>query len=172
MEIIYKKQKIGYSDSIYFNSINIHCDGSCLGNPGPGGWGVLIEYKKEEKVVKDEELSGGDIKTTNNRMEMIAAIEAIEKLKELESKISIFTDSNYLKNGITLWIKNWKKREWKKSDGKPVQNQDLWIRLDNLIFISKSKIEWFWVKGHNGNEGNERVDKIARNKAKEYQNIL
>ena len=134
--------------------VDIYTDGACSGNPGPGGWGVLIQLDD-----KDIELSGGDNETTNNRMELMAAIIALEEINK-DYKINLYTDSNYVKDGITSWISNWKKNSWKTANKKDVKNKDLWIRLDAAI---KGKdISWIWVKGHAGNAGNEQADHLAR----------
>ena len=131
----------------------IYTDGACKGNPGPGGWGVLLIYKGKEK-----ELCGGDKETTNNRMELMAAIQALESLNR-ECKVKLHTDSKYVLQGITEWISNWKKRGWKTATNKPVKNEDLWRRLDAAI--QRHSIEWVWVKGHAGHDGNERADSLA-----------
>ncbi|MEE9348255.1 MAG: ribonuclease HI [Robiginitomaculum sp.] len=134
----------------------IYTDGACSGNPGPGGWGALLTFGGREK-----ELYGGEDDTTNNRMEMMAAIKALEAIKpSYRGKITLWTDSVYLKDGITKWIINWKKRGWKKADKKPVLNEDLWRILDALN--NERTVEWKWVKGHAGVEGNERADELAR----------
>ena len=134
--------------------VDIYTDGACSGNPGPGGWGVLIQLDN-----KNIELSGGDNETTNNRMELMAAIIALEEINK-DYKINLYTDSNYVKDGITSWISNWKKNSWKTANKKDVKNKDLWIRLDAAI---KGKdISWIWVKGHAGNAGNEQADYLAR----------
>ena len=135
--------------------ISIYTDGACSGNPGIGGWGVVIINNSNENIF----LNGGEKNTTNNRMELKAAINAIiyfEKKQHLE----IFTDSKYLKDGIESWIKNWKKNGWKTSNKKPVKNKDLWVELD--IEISKHNVKWNWVKGHANNEYNEKADNLAR----------
>lgn len=133
----------------------IYTDGACSGNPGPGGWGALLVFGETEK-----EMFGGTKDTTNNRMEMMAAIQALESLKpHYTGEIELWTDSKYLKDGITTWIHGWKKRGWKKADKKPVLNMDLWKRLD-AVAESKS-IDWLWVKGHAGHPGNERADELA-----------
>jgi ribonuclease HI len=139
----------------------VYTDGACRGNPGRGGWGALMEYGKHTK-----ELSGAEPDTTNNRMEMMAAIRAIEALKR-SSVIHLHTDSVYLKDGITKWLANWKANGWKTANKKPVKNQDLWERLDAAI--TDHHVKWFWVKGHNGHPGNERADLLATSAAK---NIL
>ena len=134
--------------------VDIYTDGACSGNPGPGGWGVLIQLDD-----KNIELSGGDNETTNNRMELMAAIIALEEINK-DYKINLYTDSNYVKDGITSWISNWKKNSWKTANKMDVKNKDLWIRLDAAI---KGKdISWIWVKGHAGNAGNEQADYLAR----------
>jgi ribonuclease HI len=133
----------------------IYTDGACSGNPGPGGWGALLIYGKTEK-----EMFGGQKDTTNNRMEMMAAIQALESLKpHYKGEIELWTDSKYLKDGITKWIHGWKKRGWKKSNKKPVLNVDLWKRLDAVV--DGKSINWLWVKGHAGHPGNERADELA-----------
>ncbi|MDG1522564.1 MAG: ribonuclease HI [Hellea sp.] len=137
-------------------TLTIYTDGACSGNPGPGGWGVLLQYGNKEKTLK-----GGDPNTTNNRMEMMAAIKAIEAVNETYTgEIILWTDSTYVMKGITEWIHGWKKKNWIKSDKKPVVNTDLWKVLDNLN--SQKNIQWNWVKGHAGVEGNERADELAR----------
>lgn len=134
--------------------IHVYTDGACSGNPGPGGWGAIIIQGN-----KEYELSGSEPNTTNNRMEMMAAIQALEKIPQ-DYSILLFTDSKYLKDGITLWIHNWKKRDWKTVDKKPVKNQDLWQKLDELCL--KHKIIWNWVEGHAGHKENEHADLLAR----------
>ena len=133
--------------------VEIYTDGACRGNPGPGGWGALLSSGEHEK-----ELSGAEPHTTNNRMELTAVIRALEALKR-PSEVRIFTDSEYVRRGITEWVRSWKARGWKTADRKPVKNQDLWERLDALT--AGHKIEWRWVKGHSGVPGNERVDRLA-----------
>ena len=134
--------------------VDIYTDGACSGNPGPGGWGVFIEIDNE-----NIELSGGDRETTNNRMELMAAIKALEEIDK-DYEITLYTDSNYVKDGITSWISNWKKNNWKTANKKDVKNKELWMRLDEAI---KDKIiSWVWVKGHAGNAGNEQADYLAR----------
>ena len=134
--------------------VDIYTDGACSGNPGPGGWGVLIEIDNE-----NIELSGGDKETTNNRMELMAAIKALEEIDK-DYQITLYTDSNYVKDGITSWISNWKKNNWKTANKKDVKNKELWIRLDEAI--KDKNISWVWVKGHAGNAGNEQADYLAR----------
>lgn len=134
--------------------IEIYTDGACAGNPGPGGWGVVI-IDGEERL----EMSGGDSATTNNRMEMAAAVEALKATRDM-GPVALHTDSQYLKNGVTQWMTRWKKNGWRTADRKPVKNQDLWETLDALI--AGRSISWRWVKGHNGDPGNERADELAR----------
>lgn len=135
------------------NTVVIYTDGACRGNPGPGGWGVILSYKG---VVK--ELYGGEKETTNNRMELTAAIQGLEVLKK-QCKVELNTDSKYVLQGITEWMPNWKKRGWKTAGNKPVKNEDLWRRLDAAG--SKHTIEWKWVKGHSGHKENDRADELA-----------
>ena len=135
------------------DQVIIYTDGACKGNPGPGGWGVFMQYRKHEK-----ELYGGEMETTNNRMELMAAIMALEALKKA-SAVALHTDSKYVLQGITEWMDNWKKRGWKTAAKKPVKNVDLWRRLDSAI--EKHEIKWTWVKGHSGDEGNEKADMLA-----------
>jgi ribonuclease HI len=137
------------------STVTIHTDGACSGNPGPGGWGAILEWNGHRK-----EIWGGEPDTTNNRMEMMAAIQALEAMKRNHHDIILVTDSGYLRDGITKWIHGWKKRDWKTADRKPVKNVDLWQRLDELS--QTHKIEWRWVRGHNGDPGNERADELAR----------
>lgn len=136
-----------------------HTDGACSGNPGPGGWGVLLEAKKDGAVVKERTLCGGEAETTNNRMELMAAIMALEVL-ERPSAITIITDSAYVKNGITGWLHGWKKNGWKTAAKKPVKNDDLWQRLDAAQ--ARHDVTWKWIKGHAGHDENERADELAR----------
>jgi len=131
----------------------IYTDGACKGNPGPGGWGVVLNYKGKTK-----ELYGGERDTTNNRMELIAAITALESLTR-SCSVQLNTDSKYVLQGITEWMANWKKRGWKTVSKHPVKNEDLWRRLDAAI--ARHDIEWKWVKGHSGEQGNERADALA-----------
>jgi len=133
--------------------INIYTDGACKGNPGPGGWGALLEYEGYTKEIK-----GFSPLTTNNIMELKAVIEALKIIK-YRSKIIIMTDSKYVKNGISDWINNWKAKGWKTANKKPVKNKELWKELDNLS--SRHEIEWKWVKGHAGHPGNEKADQLA-----------
>jgi ribonuclease HI len=141
------------------NRIHIYTDGACLGNPGRGGYGAILIYKQHQKKI-----CGSEKETTNNRMEMRAAIEALRTLKK-SSDIILYTDSKYVMDGITKWIANWKKNNWRTADRKPVKNSDLWQELD--VEVSKHKIEWVWVKGHAGNHFNEIVDELARKAAEE-----
>jgi ribonuclease HI len=134
-------------------------DGACSGNPGPGGWGTLLQAKEDGAVVKERELKGGEAETTNNRMELLAAIAALEAL-ERPSAITIVTDSAYVKNGVTGWIHGWKRNGWKTATKKPVKNEDLWRRLDAAQ--ARHRVTWEWVKGHAGHPENERADELAR----------
>ena len=137
------------------SKVVIFTDGACSGNPGPGGWGALLRYGDIEK-----ELSGGELETTNNRMEMMAAIRALESLKR-PVQVELYTDSVYVRDGITKWIQGWKARGWKTANKKPVKNVDLWQRLENAM--GSHSIDWHWVKGHAGYADNELVDELARN---------
>ena len=134
--------------------IEIFTDGACRGNPGPGGWGAVLRSDGREKL-----LSGGSGNTTNNRMELTAAIEALEALRR-PCRVRLSTDSTYLKNGITQWIPSWKRRDWKTADRKPVKNADLWRRLERAA--APHDVAWVWVRGHSGHEGNEKADALAR----------
>ncbi|MFC0677548.1 ribonuclease HI [Lysobacter korlensis] len=138
-------------------AVEIHTDGACLGNPGPGGWAALLRYRGKER-----ELFGGEAATTNNRMELMAAIMALEALSE-PCVVTLHTDSQYVRQGITEWMKNWVRRGWKTAGGDPVKNRDLWERLHAAS--QRHTIDWRWVKGHSGNPDNERVDVLARNAA-------
>jgi len=135
--------------------VTIHTDGACSGNPGPGGWGAILEWNGSKKEIK-----GGEANTTNNRMEMMAAIRALESMKRDVDQIILITDSVYVRDGITKWIHGWKKKGWKTANKKPVKNVELWQELDTLN--QRLTIEWRWVKGHNGDPGNERADELAR----------
>ena len=135
------------------SAVRIYTDGACRGNPGPGGWAALLMTPEREK-----ELSGFEAHTTNNRMELLAAIRALEALKQ-PCEVALYTDSQYVKNGITTWIVDWKHRNWRTADKKPVKNVDLWQQLDALV--AGHRIDWHWVKGHAGDEGNERADRLA-----------
>jgi ribonuclease HI len=140
----------------------IHTDGACSGNPGPGGWGAVMEYNGTVK-----ELKGGAADTTNNRMELEGAIAALEALKR-PCKVEMHVDSAYVKDGITKWINGWKRNGWKTADRKPVKNADLWLRLDRAL--GKHDITWKWVKGHAGHTENERADALAREGMEPYRN--
>lgn len=136
------------------DAVEVWTDGACSGNPGPGGWGAILSYKGTQK-----ELSGGEANTTNNRMELMGAIAALESLTR-PCTVALHTDSQYLRRGITAWIHGWKKNGWKTADRKPVKNEELWKRLDAAL--KQHKIEWKWVKGHAGDVMNERADELAR----------
>ncbi len=135
-------------------TIKIYTDGACSGNPGPGGWGAILKWNGHEK-----ELSGGEKETTNNRMEMMAVIKALEALKHNKAPVEVYTDSKYVMDGVNQWLAGWKARGWKTADKKPVKNQDLWERIDSLV--SEHKVTFFWVKGHAGHPENERADELA-----------
>lgn len=138
-------------------TVDVFTDGACRGNPGPGGWAALLRYGAHEKLI-----SGGESLTTNNRMELLAAIRALEALKR-PCRVRLHTDSEYLKRGITEWISGWKRKGWKTAAGQPVKNVDLWERLDRAR--STHEVEWAWVRGHSGHPENERVDAAAREQA-------
>jgi ribonuclease HI len=133
--------------------VDLYSDGACKGNPGPGGWGVLLRHQEKER-----ELSGGEPLTTNNRMELTAVIQGLNALNK-PCEVTIFTDSQYVKNGIEQWISQWKARGWRTSAGKPVANQDLWVLLEESL--RRHVVTWRWVKGHAGDYGNERADSLA-----------
>jgi len=135
------------------NKVEIYTDGACRGNPGPGGWGAALMYGDKRK-----EICGGENNTTNNRMELMAAIQALTTLNR-ECELTLYTDSQYVRKGITEWIENWKKRGWMTAAKQPVKNADLWRLLDEQV--ARHKVEWVWVKGHAGNEGNELADQLA-----------
>ena len=135
------------------STVEIYTDGACRGNPGPGGWAALLRRGEHEK-----EISGAEPLTTNNRMELTAVIRALEALRR-PVEVRVYTDSEYVRRGVTEWLESWKARGWRTADKKPVKNQDLWERLDELIV--PHRIEWHWVRGHSGVEGNERVDRLA-----------
>ncbi|RDD63538.1 ribonuclease HI [Ferruginivarius sediminum] len=141
--------------------IEIFTDGACSGNPGPGGWGAILRWRGHEK-----ELSGGEAETTNNRMELMAAIRALEALKR-PATVRIVTDSNYLRQGITQWIHNWRRKGWKTADNKPVKNRDLWQRLEQAL--ATHRVEWEWTRGHSGHPENERADVLAREALKQFK---
>jgi ribonuclease HI len=142
--------------------VSIHTDGSCLGNPGPGGWAALLRYGEKER-----EVVGGEAQTTNNRMELMAAIAALEVLTE-GCEVTLHIDSQYVRQGITEWMPSWVRRGWKTAGGDPVKNRDLWERLHAAT--GRHRIDWQWVKGHNGDPDNERVDVLARNAAVRFRN--
>jgi len=135
------------------DTVIIYTDGACRGNPGPGGWGVLLQYGQNKK-----ELYGGEAQTTNNRMELLAVIKALESLNR-SCKVILHSDSQYVLKGITQWLANWKRKNWKTTAKKPVKNADLWRRLD--AEVQKHQVEWKWVKGHSGELGNEQADQLA-----------
>lgn len=138
----------------------IYTDGACKGNPGPGGWGAFMQYGKHVK-----ELFGGEANTTNNRMELRAAIEGLSALNK-QSVVKLYTDSSYVKNGIEKWMTGWKRNGWKTASKQPVKNVDLWQQLDELV--KKHEVHWHWVKGHAGNPGNEKADALANLGAQKY----
>jgi len=144
--------------------VEMYTDGACRGNPGPGGWGVVLRYKGREKT-----LYGGESHTTNNRMELMAAIAGLEALKR-RSQVALTTDSQYVKRGITEWMSDWKRRGWKTADRKPVKNVDLWQRLDDLV--GKHQVSWHWVRGHTGHVDNERADSLANQAIDELQDSV
>lgn len=141
--------------------VEIYTDGACRGNPGPGGWGVVLRYKGREKT-----LYGGEPHTTNNRMELMAAIAGLEALKR-GSQVALTTDSQYVKRGITEWMADWKRRGWRTADRKPVKNVDLWQRLDEVV--GRHQVSWHWVRGHTGHVENERADSLANQAIDELQ---
>ena len=149
------------------NLVTIYTDGSCLGNPGNGGWAAILRYGAHEK-----ELSGGFRETTNNRMELLAAVEALEALKR-PCTVELYTDSAYLRNGVTQWIFGWKKNGWRTADKKPVKNQDLWQRLDVAVerHQAAGDVQWRWTKGHAGDEYNERCDRLANGAARKVDDL-
>ena len=134
-------------------AVVVYTDGACKGNPGPGGWGAWLRWGEHEK-----ELFGGEPNTTNNRMELTAVIEALALLKR-RSTVAVYTDSSYVKDGITQWIHGWKKRGWRTAGNQPVKNIDLWQKLDSLV--AQHQLQWHWVRGHTGDPGNERADQLA-----------
>jgi ribonuclease HI len=142
-------------------AVQIFTDGACSGNPGPGGWGAVLRSGDSEK-----ELSGGEPDTTNNRMELMAAISALEALKR-PCRVELYTDSNYVKDGITRWIHNWRRNGWRTADRKPVKNADLWQRLD--LLMGTHEVDWRWVRGHAGHVENERADQLARDAMEPYK---
>ena len=145
------------------NKVVIYTDGACKGNPGPGGWGVWLQAGPHEKA-----LFGGEAHTTNNRMELRAVIEGLQAIKR-PCRITLYLDSQYVRQGITSWIHNWKRKGWKTADNKPVKNADLWQQLDALVHNSPHQIHWEWVKGHAGNPGNEKADELANRGVEQVQ---
>ena len=145
-------------------AVEVHTDGACLGNPGPGGWAALLRYGQRER-----ELVGGEAATTNNRMELMAAIAGLETLNE-PCQVTLYTDSQYVRQGITEWLPGWVRRGWKTAGGDPVKNRELWERLNAAA--QRHAIEWKWVKGHSGDPDNERVDTLARNEALRFKQAL
>ncbi len=143
-------------------TVEIFTDGACKGNPGPGGWGAVLRYRGKEK-----ELWGGEPETTNNRMELMAAIVALETLKR-SCNVSLTTDSRYVQKGVTEWMENWKRRGWKTANRQPVKNIDLWQRLDKAV--ARHKVNWYWVRGHTGHPENERADALANRAIEEMRN--
>ncbi|MEM9147918.1 MAG: ribonuclease HI [Pseudomonadota bacterium] len=150
-------------------TLHAYTDGACSGNPGPGGWGVVLEARDGEDLLKERELSGHEAHTTNNRMELMAAIAALEIL-DRPSEITVITDSSYLRDGITGWIHGWKRNGWKTSAKKPVKNADLWQRLDQAQ--ERHQVRWDWVKGHDGHPQNERADALARAEVKALRDAV
>jgi ribonuclease HI len=148
------------------NTVVIYTDGACKGNPGPGGWGVLLQAGANEK-----ELWGGEVRTTNNRMELMAVIEALRALRR-PCKIDLYLDSQYVRQGITEWIHQWKRQGWRTSSKQPVKNVELWQMLDELVHGQGHRISWHWVKGHAGDPGNERADALANRGAAENMSAL
>ncbi|RFC35305.1 MAG: ribonuclease HI [Candidatus Nitrotoga sp. SPKER] len=142
--------------------VEIYTDGACKGNPGVGGWGALLQI-----MGKERELWGGEAHTTNNRMELLAAIRALEALKR-PCRVILHTDSKYVQQGISIWVHNWKQRGWKTADKKPVKNEDLWRTLDELA--NKHHVQWEWIKGHAGHDGNERADELANRGIEQFLN--
>jgi ribonuclease HI len=148
------------------SEVEIFTDGACSGNPGPGGWGAILRVKRAEGGNRERELSGGDPATTNNRMELMAAIMGLEALKR-PCKVRLWTDSIYVKDGVTKWIHGWKRNGWRTSDKKQVKNVELWQRLDAAR--APHQVEWHWVKGHSGHAENERADQLARNEIRKIR---
>ncbi len=142
--------------------VEIYADGACKGNPGPGGWGAWLKYNGNEKSI-----CGGEANSTNNRMELTAVIRALESLKR-PSRVKIYTDSSYVQKGMSEWIAGWKARNWRTADKKSVKNEDLWKVLD--VLAQAHQIEWIWVRGHNGNDGNERADALANQGVAQFLN--
>jgi len=146
--------------------IKIYTDGACSGNPGPGGWGAILTAFKQDKLISEKELCGGSIKTTNNQMELTAAIESLKELKR-PTKVTVVTDSKYLMDGITKWLPNWQSNDWKNSKNKKVKNIELWRKIQELSRIHD--ISWEWVKGHSLHKENERADYLARMGMRKYK---
>lgn len=144
------------------DKVDIYTDGACSGNPGPGGWGVVMQWKGNVK-----EMSGFEGETTNNRMELMAAIQGLETLKRDVGQVNLHTDSTYVKDGITKWIHGWKKNGWKTAAKKPVKNKDLWQRLEESL--ADHEVEWHWIKGHSGHPENERCDELATLAVKQFK---
>lgn len=144
------------------DKVDIYTDGACSGNPGPGGWGVVMQWKGNVK-----EMSGFEGETTNNRMELMAAIQGLETLKRDVGQVNLHTDSTYVKDGITKWIHGWKKNGWKTAAKKPVKNKDLWQRLE--VSLADHEVEWHWIKGHSGHPENERCDELATLAVKQFK---
>ena len=149
--------------------VEIFTDGACSGNPGPGGWGTILRVKKAEGGNRERELSGGDPATTNNRMELMAAIQGLEALKR-PCRVRLFTDSIYVRDGVTKWIHGWKKNGWRTADKKPVKNVELWQRLDAAR--APHQVDWIWVKGHSGHAENERADALARKEIEKLRPVV
>ncbi len=152
--LFHRKEKRNDERPVFMKHVEIFTDGACSGNPGPGGWGAILRYNQHEK-----ELSGAEAETTNNRMELMAAIAALEALRE-PVEVDLYTDSEYLKRGVSEWLAQWKARGWKTAARKPVKNADLWQRLEAAM--APHKVRWHWVKGHAGHAENERADALAR----------
>ena len=146
--------------------VNIYTDGACSGNPGPGGWGAILVAKKNEQVVSEKEIYGGEQNTTNNRMELMAAINGLSALNK-SSNVTIITDSKYLKDGMTKWLTQWTTNNWQNSKKKEIKNTDLWKQIYSLS--QTHQISWIWVKGHNNHEQNEKADYLARLGMKEFK---
>ena len=147
--------------------VDIYTDGACSGNPGPGGWGAILIAKKNEKVISEKEIYGGEQNTTNNRMELIAAINGLNALIK-SSTVTVITDSKYLKDGVTKWLSQWTRNDWKNSKRQEIKNVDLWKQIYYLC--QKHQVSWMWVKGHNNHEKNEKADYLARLGMKDFKN--
>tara|TARA_Y100001934_G_C11851647_1_gene539822 strand:- start:73 stop:525 length:453 start_codon:yes stop_codon:yes gene_type:complete len=146
--------------------VTIHTDGACSGNPGPGGWGAILTATENGTIISEKEIFGGDENTTNNRMELTAAIKALQALKK-KTTLTLITDSKYLRDGMTIWLASWVKNNWKSSQNKEIKNKDLWQDIHNLS--QKHQISWNWVKGHDNHLGNERADYLARKGMLKFQ---